>query len=145
MKPVVYRGTITQSEQKKAFQDGHLYSLEHIKGITNEMKFILSRSSPYGLFFLYKQKSNNHLWISGPFKGKETNYFFYLGKQPLPKGTGTSFASVIRKNLENDWKKFRENQKDEARDVVITDVESFQRWARSILSFDDAAFSGYFD
>lgn len=145
MKPAVFGGQITQARNETVFRDGHLYSLEHIRSISHEFKFILSRSSAYGLFFLYKQKNNNHLWISGPFKGTDTNYFFYLGKQTLPKKAGTSFAAVIRQNLENDWKKFRQTQKDQARDVVITDVQSFQKWARAILSFDDAAFSGYFD
>lgn len=132
MKPSVYR-------------QGIIYSLEDIKSIAGQFKFILSRSSPYGLFFLYKQLGNNHLWVGGPFKGKDSNVFLFLGPQKLPKGVGASFSSVIRQNLENDWKRLRESREHNRHELLSYDVKSFRVWAKDFFNFDNQSFKSYFD
>ena len=124
------------------FYQGTVYSLNDIRNIAADLKFVLSRSSSYGLFFLYKQKNTNHLWVGGPFKGPNSNFFLYLGPQKLPKGIGTSFAAIIRQNLENDWKRFKEAQSTDPHDLITYDKAAFRKWANDFFTFSNDAFDG---
>ncbi len=127
-----------------SYCQGKIYTLEQIKPVTAQLKYILSRSSSYGLFFLYKQKGNNHLWIGGPFQGQDSNFFLYLGKQNLPKGLTSSFSSIILRNLENDWKKLKESRDCQFLDHPTYGRFHYHHWAIDFFSFENKCFSDKF-
>lgn len=129
-----------------SYRQGKIYSLEQIKPLTQQFKFVLSRASTYGRFFLYKDKGNNHLWIGGPFQGQDSNLFLYLGKQNLPKGIGSSFSSIILRNLENDWKKLQESREHSlyGHSALIGSFQ-YHHWATDFFSFNNDDFSEYYD
>lgn len=126
------------------YLQGKVYSLDQIKLVTPQLKFILSRTSTYGLFFLYKQKNNNHLWVGGPFQGKDSNAFLYLGPLYLPKGLTNSFSTVIRRNLENDLKKLKERHKEQSFDLFYTDPMQLQLWSHDFFKFENHSFDHFF-
>lgn len=128
-----------------AYRQGQVYTLEQVRSLTHQFKFILSRPSMHGLFFLYKQKSNNHLWIAGPFQGKDSNLFLFLGRQVLPKGLTTSFSKIIQRNLENDWKKLRESKEDIYLEGEFRSSVALNVWASSFFAFDNNSFGENLD
>lgn len=132
-------------QKKQSFLHGQIYSLDEIKSITQDFKFILSRPSIHGLFFLYKHKETRHLWIGGPFQGENSNLFLYVGPQTLPKKLTTSFSSIIRRNLENDWKKLKESREQKFLGLTYADSLFFQAWAKDFFKFDNRSFANYFD
>lgn len=127
------------------YSKGKVYSLNQVKPIVDQFKFILSRSSSYGLFFLYKQSENGHLWVGGPFMGPSSNFFLYLGKQNLPTSLKASFSSVILRNLENDWKRLLESNQEHPFDLLMPSPEfQYRRWATEFFRFENSSFKKFF-
>ncbi len=58
---------------------GKIYSIDEIRPLVPLLKLITHKSTPTGLFMLYRIKETHDHWIGGPFQGKDSNLFLFMG------------------------------------------------------------------
>ena len=60
---------------------GRIYSLDEIRPVASRLKMVIFKKTALGTVYVYREKDASIFWLGGPLRGRDTNFFLYLGKQ----------------------------------------------------------------
>ena len=63
------------------YVEGKIYHLAEIRPIAPALEMLIHHSNHWGVMLISKEAGTDFHWLSGPFEGRDSNLFLYLGVQ----------------------------------------------------------------
>lgn len=108
--------------QQTSFCINQFYTLDQVRPVVAKFKMLVCKPASIGLVYLYREEGSLNYWVGGPFYGKDSHLFLFLG----PKQSKSQFLATLK-------------------DHFVEALGAYADWADQNSSVDVDWVDGFFD